>query len=148
LKKTKIGLQFNPTLSLNEFPLERRIRTSWLVRALVRFGMNEYFIGEIGGGYGIYTGNDFDFDYYKTMIIPVDFRLSLKLTTAETYPYLFVGVGGMYYDVENKPVSISPDQDIKDNGIAGFAPTGLGVQIKLSQNVSMDLNAGVGDYDY
>jgi outer membrane protein OmpA-like peptidoglycan-associated protein len=141
--KVKAGLQFNPLIASNEFPMERRIKTSWIGRALVRFGLGAYVNAEVGAGYGQYAGNGIEFDYYKTLIYPLDFRLLIKLTDEDTYPYLMAGIGGMYYDVNNFPEgSISP-KEVKDNGIAGFAPLGLGVQIDMGSGVALDLNAGV-----
>jgi outer membrane protein OmpA-like peptidoglycan-associated protein len=138
----RFGLQFNPLLPLNDFPLEGRIKTSWIARALLRFGVTEYLNLEVGAGYGQYAGYGIQKDYYKTMMYPVDLRLLVKFISADTYPYFFLGAGGMYYQVDNFPeLSISP-KGVKDAGAAGFAPAGLGVQIKVSENVRVDINGG------
>jgi outer membrane protein OmpA-like peptidoglycan-associated protein len=138
----KFGLQFNPLLSSNEYPFEHRIKASWIGRAMLRFGMASYLNAEVGAGYGQYTGYDLVQDYYKTIFYPVDFRLLIKLTNDDTYPYLFLGAGGMYYEVDNFPANVSP-KDVQQDGFTAFAPAGLGVQIALSNNVHMDLNLGV-----
>jgi outer membrane protein OmpA-like peptidoglycan-associated protein len=139
----RIGVQFNPLIANNEFPFERRIRTSWLARALVRFGVDDYLSGEVGIGYGRYAGNDIGFDFYKTTFYPADFRLNLKLVNADSYPYFFLGVGGMYYEVENFPLLSPSPKEVQDNGFAGFAPIGLGYNIELGQSAAMDINLGL-----
>ncbi len=144
--RVKVGVQFNPSLSANEFPFERRIKSSWVARGLLRFGLAAYLNAEVGAGYGQYAGYATFQDYYKTMIVPVDFRLLIKFAEADTYPYLFLGAGGMYYKVDNLPELTNPNGDfpkeVKDKGMAGFAPVGLGLQIDLGGGVAMDLNAG------
>jgi outer membrane protein OmpA-like peptidoglycan-associated protein len=141
IEPVKFGVQFNPILPVNEFPLEGRIKGSWVARALLRFGVAEYLNLEFGAGYEQYAGYDIGKEYYKTIIFPVDLRLLVKLTKAETFPYLFLGAGGLYYEVDYFPGSVSP-KEVKDAGFAGFAPAGIGVQVQLTENVHLDINGG------
>jgi outer membrane protein OmpA-like peptidoglycan-associated protein len=145
--KTKFGIQGNGLLVANEFKMERSIKTSWLARGLVRFGLGEYFNAEVGAGYGQYAGLATLRDYYKSIMVPVDFRLFIKFVEHDTYPYLFLGVGGMYYKVDNFPEHTNPNgnfpNEVKDKGFAGIAPVGLGYNIDLGSGVALDLNVGV-----
>jgi outer membrane protein OmpA-like peptidoglycan-associated protein len=149
--KVKVGVQFNPFISANEFPQEN-LKLSWLARGVVRFGLGEYLNADIGAGYGQYTGigvrEGYPRDYYNTAIIPADFRLILKLIKADTYPYIYLGAGGMYYKVDNLLENINPDEnwpkEVKDNkGFAGHAPAGIGAQIDMGAGVALDLHAGI-----
>lgn len=145
--KVKVGVQFNPFIAANEFPLESRIKSSFVARGLVRFGLSQYLNGEVGAGYGQYAGYATYKDYYKSIIVPVDFRLLIKFMDCDTYPYLFLGAGGMYYKVDNLPELTNPNGDfpkeVKDKGFAGMAPVGLGLQVDLGGGVAMDINAGI-----
>jgi outer membrane protein OmpA-like peptidoglycan-associated protein len=142
VEPTRFGLQFNPILPLNEFPMEERIKTSWIARALLRFGVSEYLNLEVGAGYGQYTGYDLGKDYYKTMIYPLDLRLQIKFMNAETYPYIFLGAGGLYYQVDNFPDLTPQMKEVDDAGFAGVAPAGIGVQIRLTETAALDINGG------
>jgi outer membrane protein OmpA-like peptidoglycan-associated protein len=149
--KVKFGVQFNPFISANEFP-QNNLKLSWLGRGLVRFGLGEYINAEVGVGYGQYAGigtrDGYPVDYYNTAIIPADFRLLIKLINADTYPYIYLGAGGMYYKVDNLLEIINPDEnwpkEVKDNkGFAGHAPAGIGAQIDMGAGVAMDLHIGI-----
>jgi outer membrane protein OmpA-like peptidoglycan-associated protein len=142
IEPVKFGLQFNPLIPVNEFSFEGKIKSSWIGRALLRFGVAQYVNLEFGAGYGQYTGYDSGGDYYKTLIYPLDLRLLVKMSSADTYPYLFVGAGGMYYQVDNFPLGQPDVRDVKSEGAAGFAPAGIGIQINLSEYVNLDINAG------
>jgi outer membrane protein OmpA-like peptidoglycan-associated protein len=138
----RFGVQFNPLLPINEFPLEGRIKASWIGRAMLRFGVSPYINLEIGAGYGQYAGYDLGGDYYKTKMYPLDLRMLVKFISAESYPYLFLGAGGMYYQVDNFPEGQVSPREVDEPGAAFFAPLGLGVQLKLSENVAVDINIG------
>jgi OmpA-OmpF porin, OOP family len=145
-EKPRYGLQFNLLLPENEFPLQNRIKLSYTAKALLRFDLSANFAGQVGAGYGEYAGNDFEHDYYKSTIIPLDFRLMLLLSNSGSVkPYLFGGIGGLYYKVNFKSFSsqFSPNP-VDDNGFAGFIEGGLGLQVNLGGSTALDLNAGAG----
>jgi outer membrane protein OmpA-like peptidoglycan-associated protein len=143
--KLKFGLQINLLLPSNEFPMENRIRLSFTEKALIRFDLSNKFMGQIGAGYGEYAGNDFDHDYYKSTLIPVDFRLMYLLSNSKTVrPYILGGVGGMYYKVKHKSISSRLSKPVDDHGLAGFVEGGLGIQINLGSSKGLDINAGMG----
>jgi OmpA-OmpF porin, OOP family len=138
-QKPSFGLQFNALLPNNEFPWEHSIKYSFIGKALVRFDLSNRFMGQVGVGYGEYDGMDFVHSYYKSTFIPVDFRLMYLLSKGKTVkPYLFGGIGGMYYKVKYKPLSASP-KSVDETGGAAFVEGGLGIQLGF-----IDLNAGVG----
>lgn len=137
------GVQFNALSPANEFQTEDNMfkNFSFLGRGFVRFGFNPYIMGEVGAGYGQYTGIVFgdENDKYKTTIVPFDFRLDFFLTKNESAcPYLFFGVGGIYYDVTEKIKIPSPKAVNNTSGVAGLGTVGLGLQFDW-----FDINAGV-----
>jgi outer membrane protein OmpA-like peptidoglycan-associated protein len=136
---TQFGLQFSPFLAANEFDMKSpNMKLSFIGRALVRFPMGGVFAGEVGAGYGQYAGaDDQTFDYYKTTMIPVDFRILLFFSHSDYSPYLFAGLGGMYYKVDDFPFNnqeTAPvnygSEDVKDKGVAGITTLGLGLRLK------------------
>jgi outer membrane protein OmpA-like peptidoglycan-associated protein len=145
-EKPSFGLQFNLLLPENEYPLQNRIKLSYTAKALCRFDLSDRFLGQVGAGYGEYAGNDFDHDYYKTTLVPVDFRVMYLLSrSASVKPYLFGGVGGIYYHVKYKSYSSTPasfyysSKSVDDHGFAGFLEGGIGIQLG-----AFDINAGAG----
>jgi outer membrane protein OmpA-like peptidoglycan-associated protein len=140
----KVGVQFNPIIPGNEFRFETDpLQLSWITRITARFGLADYLNGEVGIGYGIYRGEGFRSDNYKTHLYPVDFRLLLKITKTESYPYLMLGAGAVYYNAADKPQSSISPKEVKQEGIAGIAPVGIGFQIMLARKVHLDINAGI-----
>jgi len=105
-EKPSFGLQFNLLAPDNEFPM-KKLKYSFIGGAEFRFDLSNKFKGQIGVGYGEYDGLDFDHDYYKTRIVPVDFRVMYLLSHSKSVkPYLFGGVGGMYYKVKYKSIIV------------------------------------------
>jgi len=141
-EKPRLGLQFNYLVPLNEFPLAHRIKFSYSAKVLFRFEMSNKFMGQFGGGYGEYAGNDFDGAYYKTIIVPMEFKLMYLLSDSKTVkPYFLGGIGGMPYHVKTKPHFI---KGLYEEGFAGYAEGGLGVQFELGGPIALDLSAGIG----
>jgi outer membrane protein OmpA-like peptidoglycan-associated protein len=138
-QKPSFGLQFNLLWPNNEFPNSEKYKLSYLAKGLYRFEMSGKFMGQIGVGYGEYAGLDFVHQYYKSTLVPVDFRVMHPLSHwVSVKPYIFLGIGGMYYNVKFKPVSPSP-QSVDEKGVAGFVEGGLGIQFG-----PVDISVGAG----
>lgn len=145
-EKPRFGLQFNLLLPENEYPLKERIKLSYTAKLLYRFNFSDKIMGQFGAGYGEYAGNDFDRDYYKSTLVPIDFKLMFAFSNSvSAKPYIFCGIGGMSYNVKFKSVSSTPrssyysSKSVDDHGFAGFAEGGLGIQLG-----AFDINAGAG----
>ena len=139
-EKPRFGLQFNLLLPENEFPMKDGIKLSYTAKLLYRFNFSSSLMGQFGAGYGEYAGNDFAHDYYKTTMVPIDFKLLFALSNSESVkPYLFGGIGGMSYNVKFKSISSIYSKQVDDHGFAGFAEGGLGIQFG-----AFDINAGAG----
>ncbi|MFH0735630.1 MAG: OmpA family protein [bacterium] len=135
------GLQINPTLSANEFS---GYKISYVIRGLARYNFSENFIGEIGFGAGKYAGKDWNDAEYSTTIIPFDVRLNYAFFKSDSYyPYLYVGVGSLIYNVTKKSRTPQwPKKAVEESGITAVVPAGVGVMIQLCQYMSLDLSAG------
>lgn len=156
--KFKGGLQFNylyPTTELtsNKF--------SFLGRGFVNFELNNTFELELGLGYGQLRMTDELTGYPNTGevandIIPMDVRLRIAPFPGNTFnPYLWLGLGALSYNVtkgenthnlvgENEVNTTPPG---RENGWSAILPTaGIGTEIKLSDQVLLDVNAGYSYY--
>ena len=157
----KVGLQFNGLLPFDEFYLEKGFGDSYdfsfLGRGYFRFDIAKGLQGEIGAGYGQYKGKDFADLYnvakakYVTDIIPIDFRFLISLKETEKWnPYVFIGGGGLHYDLKSyeKPNAYgfqNPQEAIEEEGWTAIVPAGFGAKVKLAETVLLEI---VASYTY
>lgn len=134
------GIQINALLPATEFKYDQGLKASYLTRGLVRFPISNMMQGEIGFGYGRLAGFDFDKHYWGTNIIPIDFRFLVE-PFGSNVPYLYAGAGVMHYGVKFFPISVSP-KSVESKGWTGIIPIGIGKVFKLTDVISIDLNAG------
>ena len=141
----KGGVQYNQTLLFAEF---NHYRLSFLARGYFNVRFNKELSGELGVGYGQLSGTDVMYNPntkdWTTSIMPVDVRLRIAPFTKLCYtnPYLYFGGGVLRYDVTEKHPTASPDP-VSEDGFAPLVLAGLGIEIKLSQSVILDLSAGM-----
>ncbi len=139
----KGGLQYSQLLPITEFQDGKPYKASYLVRAYFRTELSHALDLEIGGGYGTLSGFDFDSKYYKSEFLPFDLRLVVDPFNKESInPYFYAGGGIMNYWIRNYPVSVSPGE-VKEKGWTGFIPAGLGMEVKLSSLLVLDLSLGI-----
>jgi outer membrane protein OmpA-like peptidoglycan-associated protein len=82
-----------------------------------------------------------DENAYETRISTADYRLLLRLFSANwASVYLFGGIGGLYYNVKEPPKQFTPEAD--SVGWVAVAPAGGGVQLKITDHVSLDISGG------
>ncbi len=97
---------------------------------------------EFGAGFGALKGEDNSGDYWKTNLVPADFRVILSPFTSDSWgPYLYGGIGLLRWNVENKPSSPSPSAT-KESGWHGVIPFGGGLEFALADNVILDISGG------
>ena len=138
----KVGAQFNYLIQANEFFNRGEQGFSFLGRAFLRTEMTDCFNVEFGAGYGKLSGKDYTKAEYNTSIIPIDAKLLYTPFDLKTWnPYMFLGVGIMNYNVDDKPVSVSPEP-VDDSGWAGYIPVGVGVEFLLSEAAMLDITVG------
>jgi len=147
----KGGIQINGVMPVTEFEDDNGLSLkSFLLRGFLRFELSDYFNVEVGAGYGVLKGDDFNYatmtkgtGEYSTSIIPIDARLLLTPFDLEDWnPYAYAGIGLLHYKVDTKPNVISPSA-VEDQGWTAVFPLGIGTEIKLSDQVLLDLSAGV-----
>lgn len=147
----KGGLQFNGIMPATEFEDDNGISlTGFLARGFLRFELASFLNAEIGAGYGNIRGDDFNYTTmtkgpgeYSTNIIPIDFRLLITPMNFESWnPYLYFGAGYMNYKVGIKPTVTSPEA-VESEGWTTIFPVGLGTEIKITDNLLVDLSVGL-----
>lgn len=146
--KAKLGINLNVLIPDTEFdkdlrPPDAPFKFSFLGRAFVRFELISNVIeSEVGGGFGRLSGVDTSKQNWWTYIIPLDLRFIVSPFKMDVWsPYIFGGVGMMYFNNDKKPSTLSP-QPVKESGWTGIFPIGAGVEIGLSQSIILDFSGG------
>jgi len=144
----KLGVQANVLLPDTEFDKENRpsdpqYKFSGLGRLFLRFEFfTEYVESEIGGGFGRLAGLDTENNNWWTYIIPLDFRFIISPFDMDVWsPYLFGGVGAMYFNNDKAPSVESPNE-VKKNGWSTIFPVGGGFEVALSDAITLDFSGG------
>lgn len=118
------------------------IKPSFLGRAFLRVKLIDLIDVEIGAGYGLLAGTDFRKDYWETSIMPLDLRLLISpFNFRSINPYGYAGIGFMKWTVDDKP-SIPSPASVEEDGFDMFVPFGLGLEIKLTNSLLLDLSGG------
>src|SRR3989339_170841 len=147
----KGGFQINGVMPATEFEDDNGMSmSSYLLRGLLRYELSDYFNAEIGIGYGNLRGDDFNYatrsrglGEYSTTIVPIDLRLLLTPFDLDSFnPYFYAGFGASYYNVNTKPITVSP-LVVESSGWTGVFPVGIGTEIKISDETLLDISAGV-----
>jgi len=139
----KVGLQWHELLPGNEFNYDHGLKHSYLVRGLARKMVADNLQTEFGIGIGRYAGIDFADDYYSSTIVPVDARLIYSPFHFENWsPNVYLGVGALNYNVNVMPGVISP-KSVDRTGWTGIIPFGIGTEVKVGEDVALDISAGV-----
>jgi outer membrane protein OmpA-like peptidoglycan-associated protein len=137
----KAGLQLNNMFPMNEFSLSNGFRLSPLGRAYVRFELSHYWSLEGGVGYGSYQGVDDKGNNYSAGILPIDARILYTPFEMEDWnPYFFTGIGALNFNASTKTVMKSPNS-VEESGWTGVIPIGVGTEIKIAENLFLDLSA-------
>ncbi|HEY6436066.1 MAG TPA: outer membrane beta-barrel protein, partial [Ignavibacteriaceae bacterium] len=144
----KLGLQANGLLPDTEFDKENQssdpeYKFSGLGRLFIRFELfTEILEMEAGGGFGKLAGLDTSNSNWWTYIIPLDARLIISPFSMDVWnPYVFGGVGGMYFNNDKAPSVASPNET-KENGWTSVFPVGAGFEVALSDALLLDFNGG------
>jgi len=142
----RVWIQGNFIIPVNDFDSDPGLEFSYIARILYRHSYNNDFALEIGAGFGKYAGLDDSVwprnYYYGTTIIPVDGRLLYTPFDFETIrPYVYAGLGFMYYDVTQPHKQVSPGA-VDQSGVTLHIPLGLGMEYYISEGFAIDLSVG------
>ena len=144
----KLGLNANGLLTDTEFdkdnrPSDPKYKFSGLGRLFLRFEPGTQYIEfEVGGGFGRLAGLDSDNKNWWTYIIPLDLRLIVSPFDMDVWnPYIYGGVGEMYFNNDKAPTVVSPKETKKD-GWATIFPIGGGFEVALSDALTLDFSGG------
>lgn len=145
--KVKGGIQYNIISPSGELKADL---SSFNLRGFVAAELGRYFDIELGAGYfkwkqkdQIFSSNDAGLE---ADLIPIDLRIRLEpfgWKMKQVNPYLYIGGGFTHYKITKNPIPAASQTDTtKIDGWEGFIPAGLGLEIKLSKQVLLDLSAG------
>ena len=138
----KYGMNFNMLIPDTEFDNDQ-LKFQYMLKGLLRIPvLEEYLEGELSLGYGFLAGNDFNSDFWKSEMIPIEARLLISPLQLEEYnPFLYAGFGSLFYWVDNSPKSVSPYYS-KKSGATLLIPVGMGIEFRLSDHSSLELSGG------
>ncbi|MBU1099662.1 MAG: OmpA family protein [Bacteroidetes bacterium] len=142
----KIGGQVHGIITSNDFALDNGIELGFLARALARFELNSPLDLEIGAGFGKMNGKDNNENSYSANLIPIDVRLLFSPVESDDWnPYLYGGIGLLSYsaDVKSSLGGAASPQPVEEDGITAVIPFGLGAEFKLSDELLLDVAAGI-----
>ncbi|MBS1519298.1 MAG: OmpA family protein [Bacteroidetes bacterium] len=148
----KGGIQYNQLMPFSEY----KASYSYTARAYLAFELSQMLAIELGGGFGQYKTED-DFhsvntgtgttgkQYVKTDIIPIDARLRIAPFASKNWnPYFYGGIGLLKYTTKELPSNITiPDYNELADSWTAFIPLGIGTEIRMSDNVMLDLSGGI-----
>ncbi|MBK8947008.1 MAG: OmpA family protein [Ignavibacteriae bacterium] len=136
----KIGIHASGLLPETDFKNDD-LKLSFLGRAFLRFKIIDLFDIEAGAGYARLAGEDTKNNYWETTLIPADLRLILSpFNSKSVNPYLYGGIGYAKWNVEDKPSEVIGST--KEDGADLYSPIGLGIEMKLSNSILLDLSGG------
>ena len=148
----KLGLQANGLVTDTEFDKEERpsdpkYKFSGLGRLFLRFEPGTQYIEfEVGGGFGKLAGLDKYNNNWWTYIIPFDLRLIVSPFEMDVWdPYIYGGVGGMYFNNDKAPTFLDTELDKKSESKDGWTsifPIGAGFGVSLSDALTLDFSGG------
>lgn len=149
------GMQFGSMLGRTNLPDNQ---FNFYGRAFIRQDFNFAFQGEASIGFGFINGVQ-----YKTRLIPVEYRVHYKpykgrkvwaFEAINFEPFLFTGLGGLFYApvsvrANDDPMTIEAGPSIPgssywdyNRGITGFIPLGAGVEFGLERGNQFVVTAG------
>lgn len=130
-----LGLESGSFLGQSDFG--RSATFSPNIVGFLRYNISGPFHGEVSAGYGKIIHKNI----YETTIYPVQNRIFLSpFNMKYLNPYAYAGVGFLYYEVGKAPQNA--DKSSGRNEWTGFAPIGLGLQVRLSDNLAFEINGG------
>jgi outer membrane protein OmpA-like peptidoglycan-associated protein len=137
------GIQLSGLLPGDDYKYGHTLKYSFLARGLVRQKITGGLQVEFGGGYGRFAGRDDLGIDYATDITPIDIRFLLSPGTARNgMPYIFAGVGGLYYELNKYPAG-NGVKSTEEEGWIGVVPVGVGLEFRLNNATSYEMTAGV-----
>lgn len=142
----QLGVQIGGFIGDNEQPKEMKIIRldnltvqlfeTFSPRVFLDYGLLNHVRGQFGAAFGKIVGR-----YYSTNLIPIDFRFTIIPWYAKSFnPYMYLGVGGLHYDVLVGPTRISAG--VERIGWVAYVPGGLGFVSQLSDRLALDFNVG------
>ena len=147
--KVKGGAQYNIISPSGEL---KSNLASFFARGYIAVEIGKYFDVELGGGFMKWKQKDqinTNEEDLEVNIIPIDVRFRLEPFAKDmkhVNPYAYIGGGLLNYKMQKNPVPvnyIAPYDSTDLDGWVGYFPAGIGLEIRLSNQVLLDLSGGV-----
>jgi len=136
----KVGLQGNYVGVWNEFDANG---LSFLVRPFIRYELGSMFDLEGGVGFGFMEMADYGGNSVKESFIPADLRLLFSPIESDSWnPYLYAGVGAVYYSISDMSIDPPPSTTV-DSNTELFVPAGLGIEFAIGAHWLIDVQGGL-----
>lgn len=120
---------------------------SYQGRGFLRAELFESVEAEIGIGIGRLNALNFVNEEWKTNLIPSDIRLVLAPIDSEILnPYVYVGFGILRWNIEHSLPS-SSSGNFEESGWTPFVPVGGAVELKITDEILLDLGIGYNFVD-
>lgn len=140
-ERLETGAHFSYVMPMNDFDEHS---FSYMLRAYGRYSLGAYLFGDFGLGYGTNAGKDFDGGEYGSYFIPLDYRILFAPEFHRSIqPYVFAGIGGMYY-ANTKNHNSGWRMALKGlssekSGLTAVVPLGGGSMFKIDDWWSVDV---------
>ena len=136
------GIQLSGMLPEEDFRFDHGLKYSYFVRGLLRKKLSSGIQAEFGFANGRFSGQDLNSTNYGTDVYPIDLRILFSPSaTPNGLPYLYAGIGGLYYALHKYPEAGAQKLG-EEYGWIGIVPVGLGVEFNLNNATSFEMTAG------
>jgi len=141
--KIETGAHASYVIPMNDFDEHT---FSYMLRGYGRYSLGAYLFGDVGFGFGTNSGKDFDGGEYSAYFIPIDYRLLFAPEFHRSVqPYIFAGLGGMYYNNTKDHNStwrmVAIGKSSEKSGVTLVVPLGGGMMFKVNDWWSVDIQA-------
>lgn len=142
------GIGFGGIIGQTDDLADRESR--FLARAFLRYELVHGVQADLGVGLGKLYGKNRVGSYEGSRdnttavseLVPVDVRFLFSPFVFEGWnPYLYAGIGALHYSMEEIPGNADPN--VKRSGWSGYAPGGVGVQIRMDDHTLFEISGGL-----
>jgi outer membrane protein OmpA-like peptidoglycan-associated protein len=138
----KYGIQAHLMQPSTEFDNDA-YRLSLFGRGFLRIELNSYLETELGVGIGELNGKDPNNKNWSTLIFPTDLRLVFSpFASNNSSPYIYSGLGLLKWNLSDLPSITNSQNPSEENGWNLSIPLGGGIEIKLSEEILLDISGG------
>lgn len=115
--------------------------SAFYAHGFFRYGLIGPLEGQVSLSFPVSLERKDDEFAYRSTLVNFDYRLLWRiLNVQQSGFYGYGGLGGLYYRVKEQPSQIS--RETEPRGWALYSPVGVGLQVGVSDRLSLDLSGG------